>query len=203
MYEKEKEMAFTCLALASEKIMEIYQEGFHVILKEDHSPVTEADKAAESIIKEAIQKEFPEDGILSEESTEDKSRLQKSRVWIIDPLDGTKEFVRRSGQFATNLALAINGKLVAGFVASPVEKKIYYAIKGEGAYLLENGASKRIHVSSRKLGELIPICSNSKGNVREMSEFSLENVFKFAITGVKKLIKSSGDGSSEHSINSS
>ena len=99
---------------AGKRIMEIYHKDFQVEIKDDNSPLTQADKSANDIIVQNLQKLFPEFGILSEESKDDKSRLQKEYSWIVDPLDGTKEFVKRNGEFTVNIALAEHGKSILG-----------------------------------------------------------------------------------------
>lgn len=89
---------------AEEKIMEIYRAGFEVEIKEDDSPVTLADKTADRIIREILQRDFPDYGFLTEESTDDRSRLKKNPFsWSIR-LTGTKDFVKKNGQFTTNIA---------------------------------------------------------------------------------------------------
>nr|MCR5078735.1 3'(2'),5'-bisphosphate nucleotidase CysQ [Bacilli bacterium] len=108
-----------------------------------------------------LKEAFPEHGFLSEESDDDPSRFEKDYVWIIDPLDGTKEFVNRNGEFAINIALTYKGEPVLGVVGAPTFHKVYYAIKGKGAFVRENGIDTKIHVSNRKMGELIPYCSRS------------------------------------------
>lgn len=111
---------------AGREIMRIYDAGkFSVSDKEDNSPVTEADLRANEVLLTAIHKHFPEDGILSEEDSpllgSFPSRFESEYVWIIDPIDGTREFVLRNGMFATSVALAKGDKLVAGAVHAPAE----------------------------------------------------------------------------------
>ncbi len=88
-----------------------YVGSSEVRYKTDDEPVTEADRSANQHIVARIQAMFPEDGILSEESKDDLTRLAKSRVWIVDPLDGTKEFIARNGEFSIMIGLAIEGRL--------------------------------------------------------------------------------------------
>ena len=164
MLEKELSICLKACQEASKAIMEVYSTSFEVEIKEDNSPVTIADKRSNAIILGYLKEAFPEDGFLSEESEDDLSRMEKSRVWIVDPLDGTKEFVSRNDEFAINIALAIDKEPVLGLIGVPTQKKIYYAVRGEGAFIFENGEAKRIHVSSRKEGELIPYCSRSFRN---------------------------------------
>ena len=137
--------------LAKEKIMYYYNHGFHVEIKSDDSPVTEADKQADKIIKEYLSKNFPDYGFLTEESDDNLDRLNKEYIWIIDPVDGTKDFVKRDGEFTTNIALCKNHEVILGVVVIPSKNIYYYALKGEGAYKvdLNNNTKVKIHVSNK------------------------------------------------------
>ena len=180
MLEKELEIAIKAATLASKRIMEIYLGGFHVETKSDDSPVTEADKASERIILSLLKEHFPQDAILSEESDDDLSRLSNPRVWIIDPLDGTKDFVKKDGEFAVNIALSVNNEIALGLIAAPNEDKIYYAVKGEGAFLLDKGSLQKITVSNRGKGEGFLLSSESKTNQNEVNAFYSKNKEWFA-----------------------
>ncbi|WP_225931352.1 3'(2'),5'-bisphosphate nucleotidase CysQ [Leptolyngbya sp. 7M] len=116
---------------------------------DDHyEPVTEADRAASRLIVAELEKEFPADGILSEEESDViERRLSKNRVWIIDPIDGTAGFVKRDGDFAVQIGLAIDGEPVVGVVLLPFHKILYYALKGSGAYSESNGEIKKLRVN--------------------------------------------------------
>lgn len=136
---------------AGKKILEIYNENqYEVISKSDSSPVTEADLQANDIIVKMLKSEFPEDGFLSEEIEDDGSRISCKRFWLIDPLDGTKEFVKRNGEFTVNIALVENNELILGIIYIPVNGDLYYASKDNGAYKIENDIEKRIKVSANK-----------------------------------------------------
>lgn len=179
MFEKEISIALIACEEANKAILDVYSGEFAVEIKEDNSPVTVADKRSNEIILNYLREAFPEDGFLSEESEDDSSRLEKHRVWIIDPLDGTKEFVARNGEFAVNIALSIDGEIVLGVIGAPTLDRVYYAIKGQGAFVVENGERKEIHVSSRRKGELIPYCSRSFRN-KDALEFTLRHPEIFA-----------------------
>lgn len=151
MYEKELEEAIKAAKEAEVKIKEIYATHFEVEIKSDHSPVTLADKTADKMIREHLSHAFPQDAFLTEESADTKERLTNSRVWIVDPVDGTMEFVARNGQFATNIALAVDHEAVVGVINIPMKNLLFYAVKGQGAFRLNpDGTSTRIHVSDRK-----------------------------------------------------
>ncbi|MBR0294804.1 MAG: 3'(2'),5'-bisphosphate nucleotidase CysQ [Bacilli bacterium] len=150
MWEKELNAALEAGLKAKEKIMEIYQKGFDVEIKEDNSPVTIADKSADAIIREVLHKHFPSHAFLTEESEDDLSRLDNDYVWIVDPVDGTKDFVARDGGFTTNIALAYKHELVVGVVVVPVTGEIYYAMKGVGSfYRNPDGKEEIIHVNDK------------------------------------------------------
>ena len=129
-------------------LMEIYATDFDVAYKAEADPVTEADTKANAYIVSEIHKAFPSDGIVAEE-TEDKSdALEGGRCWYVDPLDGTKEFVARNGEFSVMLGLAINGVATAGVVYRPDNDKLYAGVVGGGAYLEERGERSPLNVST-------------------------------------------------------
>ena len=137
MYQKELEACLQAAKLARTKIMEVYNRPFEVEIKADDSPVTEADKEADRIIKEYLSKEFPSYAFLTEESCDDLSRRNNDYLFIVDPVDGTKDFVVKDNEFTTNIALAYKGEVVLGVISIPATKEIYYAVKGQGAYYLK------------------------------------------------------------------
>ena len=105
------------------------------------NPVTDADQEASRFLVEAVQRHFPLDGILSEEEADNPDRLTKSRVWIIDPMDGTSEFVAGRTEFAVMIGLAVDGRPRMGVVYLPMDEKLYFAESGCGAYV-ESGPSR-------------------------------------------------------------
>lgn len=112
--------------------------------------VTAADREANELIVDRLRKEFPADGILAEESTDTEHRLGKDRVWLIDPMDGTKNFIRRDGDFAVQIGLAVNGESVLGTVYQPTREVLYRAVRGGGSWIEEKTEpARRMTVSSR------------------------------------------------------
>ena len=93
---------------AREEILRVYALDFEVIIKEDNSPVTIADQHADTIIREVIHSNYPTHAFLTEEEDDDLRRLNSEYVWIVDPVDGTKDFVTKDDEFTTNIALCIN-----------------------------------------------------------------------------------------------
>lgn len=114
-------------------IRDYYQRHVQVRLKADHTPVTEADLEAERVIKQILHEAFPEHGFHGEESGRD--RADADRVWLIDPIDGTKSFVRRYPFFSTQIALLDQGERVLGVSNAPLFGELAYAERGGGAWL--------------------------------------------------------------------
>ncbi len=131
----------TVLEEAGELIMSFYHSGnIQVDIKVDDSPVTSADKASNDFILGKLQALYPDTPIISEETTHIPFEIRKNweYCWMLDPLDGTKEFLKRNGEFSINLALIKDHLPVIGFVHFPVQKWTYFAIKGKGAYKLDS-----------------------------------------------------------------
>ncbi|GIV77472.1 3'(2'),5'-bisphosphate nucleotidase CysQ [Litorilinea aerophila] len=138
------ELEFACKVAreAATIVNTFYIGSSEVRYKSDREPVTEADRSANQHIVTRVRAMYPDDGILSEESKDDLSRLEKERVWIIDPLDGTKEFIARNGEFSIMIGLAIRGRAMLGVVMQPESGLLYAGAVGHGAYLYE--ANERI-----------------------------------------------------------
>lgn len=127
---------------AGQEILEIYnglEAEWDVSLKVDRTPVTEADRISNRIITEGLKQLFPDIPLISEENRQIPYEIRQNYeyCWLLDPLDGTKEFLSRNGEFTVNLALIHRGQPVAGFISVPCKGLFYYAIRGEGAYKIE------------------------------------------------------------------
>lgn len=133
------ELQFACkIAREAATIVNTFYVGSsEVRYKSDREPVTEADRSANQHIVNRVRAMFPDDGILSEESKDDLVRLERERVWIIDPLDGTKEFIARNGEFSIMIGLAVRGRATMGVVMQPESGQIYAGAVGMGAWLIE------------------------------------------------------------------
>ncbi len=129
-------MAAIFLSLqAGAEILEVYQsENFSVQYKEDNTPLTLADRKSNEVIVGNLRRLFPDYALLSEESKDDPARLNNDWCWIIDPLDGTKEFIKRNGEFTVNIALINQQEPVLGVIYLPVTGDLYYAAREQGAY---------------------------------------------------------------------
>lgn len=137
MYHQLLHRTIVAAVLAGNEILEVYDTKFDVEYKDDKSPLTLADKrASDRIIKELEQFQLP---VLSEEGVHDVFEKRKTwnKLWIVDPLDGTKEFVKRNGEFTVNIALVEDNDPTLGVIYSPVFKDLYFAAKGIGAYKID------------------------------------------------------------------
>lgn len=123
---------------AGSKIVQVYEKDFVIEYKADNSPLTEADRGANDIITGELQNLYPRVPILSEENKEIPYEMRKrwEYLWLIDPLDGTKEFVKRNGEFTVNIALVQKGRPVLGVIYAPVKDTLYFGQEGIGAYKL-------------------------------------------------------------------
>lgn len=166
-WEKELEAAKQVAVEAGKAIMDIYQGTDQALIeyKVDQSPLTLADQEANKIIIDFLKKNFPQYAILSEEEKDQKSRLENDYCFIVDPLDGTKEFLKRNGQFTVNIALAYKHESVMGVIYVPVTGELYYATKGSGAFVERvKGQRTKLSVSDHTdISSLRVVMSNSHG----------------------------------------
>jgi len=137
-YDHELRIALELAREAGAAILDLYEGPLVIEQKSevhDHEPVTQADKLANELIVGRLSTEFPDDGILAEESVDTVRRLGKSRVWMIDPLDGTSGFIDGNGDFAVQIGLAIEGESVLGVVYQPLTGVLYRAVRGAGTWV--------------------------------------------------------------------
>lgn len=188
------EVAKGAAVAAGEKIMEFYQKESTVQYKSDSSPVTAADQAANNIITQTLTNYFPQHAILSEESQDDGRRLENDWCWIIDPLDGTKEFIHGNGEFTVNIALTFRHRVVLGVIAVPVSKELYYAVQGEGAYVEKNGQVEKLQVSARRENlRLVMSRSHPSERLDELIRKNQISEVKRAGSSLKGCLVASGD----------
>ncbi len=151
MYQNELNQAINAALIAGTIIMDYYNSDYNVEIKDDKSPVTAADKDADEAIRKVLAPLFPTYSFLTEEGEDDLSRLENSHVWIIDPLDGTKDFINKDDEFTVNIALAVNGEIKVGVIYVPVQQTMYYASAGNGAFRqIKNETPQRIYVNDKK-----------------------------------------------------
>jgi len=148
-YQDELVIAERAATAAGAVIMAHYARGeIAVETKADSSPVTIADREANAAIVEILRAAYPADAILSEETPDDAARLAHRRVWIVDPLDGTRDFVARTGQFGVHVGFCVDGVAVVGAVYQPVAETLYAAASGGGAWRQRAGTRERLQVSA-------------------------------------------------------
>lgn len=137
-YDRELSIALELAREAGAAILNLYEGPLVIEQKSqthDYEPVTQADKLANQLIVDRLASEFPHDGILAEESEDTARRLSKSRVWMIDPLDGTSGFIDGNGDFAVQIGLSVSGESVLGVVYLPLTDVLYRAVRGGGAWV--------------------------------------------------------------------
>ncbi len=199
MWEKELKIAKDAAVEAGVKIKEIYESGadMEIVRKDDDSPLTIADRASNAIIVEKLSESFPEYAILSEEEKDNKSRLQNDYCFVVDPLDGTKEFIKRNGQFTVNIALSYKHKSVMGVIYVPVTGELFYAAEGKGSFKEDSEGNKsELKVSEETdISKLRVVMSNSHG-CKEMDEliekYNLKNLTSIG-SSLKGCLIASGD----------
>ncbi|MDJ0787479.1 MAG: 3'(2'),5'-bisphosphate nucleotidase CysQ [Myxococcota bacterium] len=133
-YERELEVALETAREAGAILLRHYKGEVEAWEKSEDNPVTAADLESDQAIRSRLSAAFPDDGILSEETVDDPSRHQKSRVWIVDPMDGTKEFTQKIPEFAASIAMIDQGEPVVGVILNPVTGVAIWARKGGGCF---------------------------------------------------------------------
>lgn len=147
-YHRELETATSAARQASRVILEFYDaRSAATYTKGDGSPVTDADLASDRIIRDTISQAFPEDALLTEEGASDVRRLTNPRCWIVDPIDGTAQYVARTGLFDVMIALCVNGRPVVAVSAQPVAGRIQVAVAGAGAWELADDTVTRFTIA--------------------------------------------------------
>lgn len=169
----ELKIAINAAINAGKEILRVYNKDFSSNVKNDDSPITEADLKSNNIIKEILSKTNLD--ILSEEDKDDESRLVQNRIWIIDPLDGTTDFVNRTGEFTVMIALVENRKPILGIIYWPTEETMFLAQKDFGAWKFSNNSWTKISVSDiselkkcRAVGSRHHLSENEKALLKKL-----------------------------------
>jgi 3'(2'), 5'-bisphosphate nucleotidase len=167
------EVAIKAALAAGEAIMRVYAEPFEVIQKSDQTPVTEADLASERVIVKMLTAAFPNIPIVSEETApEDGFKPPAARFWCVDPLDGTKEFVAKNGEFAVCIGLIEDGRPVLGVVHGPAIATTYAAHgPGSAIRIKDGGAREKIAAREPPPDGVVVIHSRSNNNSRRLAEY--------------------------------
>jgi 3'(2'), 5'-bisphosphate nucleotidase len=174
--------------LAGMEILKIYSDKslFNVIdYKSDDSPLTLADKKSHEVIAQNLQDLYPHIPLLSEEGKDIPYDIRKywDEFWLVDPLDGTKEFIKRNGEFTVNIALIVEGYPVLGVIYAPVLNIFYIGEEGRGAYKINRDQKIKIEVLNKKKEKLIAVRSRSHASPEEEDIFQKYNVTEFTSVG--------------------
>jgi 3'(2'), 5'-bisphosphate nucleotidase len=159
---------------AGRAILEVYESDFGVAFKEDRSPLTEADRRSHGIIERRLREAAPDIPLISEEGKEIpyEERREWKNFYLVDPLDGTKEFISRNGEFTVNIALIRETRPVLGIIVVPVDGMAYFAIDEEGAYKQSGtGAPERLAVRSRRPDEGLTVVASRSHASPELEDF--------------------------------
>jgi len=176
---------------AGDKILEIYnKESFDHQLKIDNSPLTEADIASHNLITQQLNEITPTIPILSEESSTIswQERKQWDYYWLVDPLDGTKEFIKKNGEFTVNIALIYQHEPVLGVVHAPVLNETWIGEQGKPSKKIENGNTRTIKVKQHKQGEVYKVVGSRSHAGDSLNEF-LNELGKHEIVSMGSSIK--------------
>ena len=172
--EREKDVAVAAAHAAGAIIRDVYRSDFRVKYKRgDRSPVTRADHEADREIRRRVRAAFPADGWLSEETVDSAARLDAQRVWVVDPMDGTKEFIDRVPEFCVSIALIQAGRPVVGVVYNPTLDHLFWAVRGTGAWRrYERGGDRRLQMRrTPRLVDATVLSSRSETKRGEWAEF--------------------------------
>lgn len=133
---------------AGDVVMEVYETDFEVYGKADQSPVTEADRRGEEIITAALLEMAPDIPVVGEEAKSEGNcpDISGGTFWLVDPLDGTKEFIKKGGDFTVNIGLIKDGHPILGFVLAPAQNKLYWGIVGKGAWIADVVAGEAVNI---------------------------------------------------------
>ncbi|QIR14892.1 3'(2'),5'-bisphosphate nucleotidase CysQ [Shewanella aestuarii] len=180
---------------AGKAIMDVYATAdIHVEVKQDDSPVTAADIASHNVIINGLNQMFTDIPVMSEEAADISwaERQTWQTYWLIDPLDGTKEFIKRNGEFTVNIALIHQGKAIAGVVYAPVLNKCYSGVLGQGAWLetqTDDGVTQvELNISQRDISP-IPIVVGSRSHISPDVASYLETVGEHKVLSVGSSLK--------------
>jgi len=176
--EHERDVAVRAAHDAGEIVRHWYARPITVTEKGPDHPLTRADLEANACIRGHIEKAFPDDGWLSEETADSSERLARRRVWVVDPLDGTKEFIQHIPEFCVCIALVEAGRPIVGVEYNPATDRLYVAVRGQGTTL--NGEPARVS-SQAKLADAVVMASRSEDKRKEWDPF--KPLMRVTLTG--------------------
>jgi 3'(2'), 5'-bisphosphate nucleotidase len=191
MLSNELNTAIEIAREASAVLLQIYATDFAVDFKGSgqSDPVTEADRRANTLIVARLREAFPDDGIIAEESEHSQSVFERRRIWYVDPLDGTKEFVAKNGEFSVMIGLAIAGSAQLGVVLQPSDGTLYAGEIGQGAFVERDGVRTPIEVSEHadphKLSLIVSRSHRPSATSELMSRLGIEREISSGSVGLK------------------
>ena len=166
-WTQEIDVASTLARNAGQVIMDIYKKDFAVSYKGTNDPVTEADQLANNLIVKGLTAHFPKDRIIAEESPLPTDSQQTGRIWYVDPLDGTKEFISRNGEFSIMIGLTLHGKTQLGIVYRPTEDQLFAGVTNQEAWMEQQGIRHALKATQAKsLTALTLVASRSHRSPR-------------------------------------
>jgi 3'(2'), 5'-bisphosphate nucleotidase len=172
---------------AGQAIMDIYQrKDFEVEIKQDNSPLTLADKASHRIIFQQLQQAYPDIPVISEESKTIAYHTRRlwTRFWLVDPLDGTKEFIKRNGEFTVNIGLIEHRRPVLGVIYAPALDTLYFTENMQEAFKIEKGDQKQsIHINRHIEDGMVAVQSRSHSSEQEQQLFKRYGVKSYLEKG--------------------
>ncbi len=168
---------------AGAAIMEVYRSDFAVTAKDDKSPVTEADVRSERIILDGLARLTPDIPVIAEEeAAAGRTPAHRERFWLVDPLDGTKEFVKRNGQFTVNIGLIENRRPVAGILFAPAIDRLYAAAEGRATLEVEGAAPRPIHCRRPVPSSLVVLASASHRDAEAFDAY----IARFTVAEIRR-----------------
>lgn len=172
------EIAKNAANMAGELVMSYFNKPIEVIEKSPNNPVTEADFKADELLQKTLLGARPNYGWLSEETKDDGSRFEKSRIWMVDPIDGTRAFIKGLPHFSISIALIENGEAILGIIFNPATNEMFYAIKGNGAFKNDMpifASNSNMLDGAKMLGDKNMFASKSWPNAWPQMEISQRN----------------------------
>ncbi len=174
----EAEVAIDAARAACPSVLKYYRKGSPVEFKNGLEPVTQADRECQETVVKALRRSFPEDSILSEEAVDHAHRLGQKRVWIVDPVDGTQEFIEGILEFVIMIGLSIDGAPRLGVLLQPGSGRLYVGVPGYGSFLIAHGQSRGLRVSARSKIQEMPVVLTR----RHLTPFMAEIVERIGFT---------------------
>jgi 3'(2'), 5'-bisphosphate nucleotidase len=158
---------------AGEAILEVYNSDFDYQMKEDSSPLTKADTISHNIISKKLKELTPEIPILSEEDSDIPFEIRSKwiKYWLIDPLDGTKEFIKKNGEFTVNIALIENCRPILGVIFMPVSSETFWGSKGNGSFYIKNNKIVQMNVTKDKNNDFLKIATSRSHPSNDLDNF--------------------------------